>query len=77
MKKILYLFPILALMMLVTVACSSDDRDIETPVHETEYSYEITSDVQYPLSLFLGGFPEEYAAFKEPLEMAFTMREDA
>lgn len=77
MKKIFYLFSILALMMLVTVACSSDDRDIETPVHETEYSYEITSDVQYPISLFLGGFPEEYAAFKEPLEMAFTMREDA
>ena len=33
--------------------------------------YEVTSDAQLPASLFLASFPEEYAAFKEPLAAAW------
>ena len=75
----IFKFMILALVaMLGFTACEQDnDNDITPPGNEPEKSYTVTSDVQLPMSLFLLGIPEEYAAFKEPLEGAFTMRERA
>ena len=61
------------LLMSITVACSSD----EGPSIELEKAYEVTSDIQHPMSLFLGSIPEEYAAFKEPLAGVFSLRESA
>lgn len=79
MKKNLYLLPIIMLMMGMFVACTPDDNNDQDPSgnEQPAKSYEVTSDMQLPISLFLAGFPEEYAAFKQPLEMAFTMREGA
>ena len=59
MKKTSYLLSIIMLLMSITVACSSD----EGPSIELEKAYEVTSDIQHPMSLFLGSIPEEYAAF--------------
>lgn len=73
MKKKFYLLPIILLLMSITVACTSE----ENPSLELEKKYEVTSDIQYPISLFLGSIPEEYAAFKEPLAGAFSLRESA
>lgn len=77
MKKTFYMLQIIVLMMLTVVACTSDENDILPPGNDPEKGYEITSDMQYPMSLFLANIPQEYAAFKEPLEGAFTMRESA
>ena len=67
----IFKFMILALVaMLGFTACEQDnDNDITPP----EKSYTVTSDVQLPMSLFLLGIPEEYAAFKEPLEGIFLL----
>lgn len=64
--------------MLALTACEKDsDNSLTPPGNEPEKSYEITSDRQIPMSLFLLNIPEEYAAFKGPLEGAFAMRESA
>lgn len=76
MKKIFYQLPIILLMMSIAVACSSDDIP-EPPGGDTAKNYEETSDMQIPMSHFLASIPEEYAAFKEPLEGAFALRESA
>lgn len=72
MKKIFYLLPVIMLVMSIAAACSPDDAPVP-PVK----SYEVISDIQLPMSIFLNNIPEEYAAFKEPLEGAFAMRESA
>ena len=79
MKKIFYMLPVVVLMMLMITACNPDSGgdDIRLPDAEQPASYEVTSDQQVPMNLFLGSIPAEYAAFKEPLEYAFTMRENA
>ena len=77
MKKIFYLLPIIMLMMSVFVACTPDDDKQESSDKESAKSYEVTSDMQLPMSLFLSNIPEEYAAFGEALAYAFTLREDA
>lgn len=78
MKKTFNLLPVIMLMMSMFVACTpnengNDNYNDEEPARR----YEVMSDMQLPINLFLAGFPEEYAAFKQPLEMAFTMREGA
>ncbi len=78
MKKNLLLLPIILLMMSVFVACTPDDGvDVPSGNDQSALTYEVKSDVQVPITLFLGSMPEEYAAFKEPLAQAFTMRENA
>ena len=77
MKKIFYLLPIIMLMMSVFVACTPDDDKQDSSDKESAKSYEVTSDMQLPMSLFLSNIPEEYAAFGEALAYAFTLREDA
>lgn len=77
MKKNFFLLPVIMLMMSMIAACNPDD-DFQDPAgNEPAKSYEVTSDIKLPMSLFLGSIPEEYAAFKEPLAAAFTMRESA
>ena len=79
MKKIFHMLHVVVLLMLMTTACTldSDGDDIKKPDAGQPASYEVTSDQQVPMSLFLGSIPAEYTAFKEPLEYAFTMRENA
>lgn len=81
MKKTFYLLPLIMLMMSVFVACTPDDDNQVPPADEPIVgpvkTYEVTSDMQLPMSLFIGSIPAEYAAFKEPLLGAFTMRENA
>ena len=78
MKKNFYLLPVIMLMMSMFVACNSDG-DVDTPPNNGQpaKSYEVKSNTQLPMSIFLAGIPEEYAAFKEPLTGAFAMRESA
>ena len=77
MKKTFFFLPIIMLMMSITVACTSDDDNLPPSGNEPEKTYDVTSDLQLPMSLFIGNIPEEYAAFKEPLEGAFALRESA
>ena len=75
MKKIFYQLPIILLMMSIFVACSPDD--LPEPPSDDTVTYEVISDVQVPINYFLASIPAEYAAFKEPLEGAFALRESA
>ena len=76
--KIFKFMTVALVAMLGFTACEQDnDNDITPPSNEPEKSYVVTSDTQLPMSLFLLGIPEEYAAFKSPLEGAFAMRESA
>ena len=77
MKKTLYMFAIILLMMSFFTACNTDNNQEFTGDEPTTDSYEVKNDTQLPMSLFLLGFPEEYAAFKEPLASMVTMRESA
>lgn len=77
MKKRFLLLSIITLMVSIIVACTPDDNFQEPPGKDPAKAYEVTSDIQLPMSLFLIGIPEEYAAFKEPLAGAFTLRESA
>lgn len=75
MKKTFFF--IILLMMSIIVACEPDNNQ-EFPGNEPATdSYEVKSDTQLPMNLFLHGIPEEYAAFKEPLASMVTMRESA
>ena len=77
MKKRLNLLAIITLMMtIISTACTPDEGH-EFPGNEPGASYEVKSDTQLPMSLFLLGIPEEYAAFKAPLTNAITLRENA
>ena len=77
MKKRFYMFPIILLMMAIFTACDPDNNQ-EFPGNGTETgSYEVKSDIQFPMNLFLTSIPEEYAAFKEPLASMVAMRESA
>ncbi len=77
MKKRLNLLAIITLMMtIISTACTPDGNQ-EFPGNGPVASYEVKSDTQLPMSLFLLGIPEEYAAFKEPLTGAIAMRESA
>lgn len=77
MKKRFNLLAIIMFMMaIISTACNPDEGH-EFPGNEPEASYEVKSDTQLPMSLFLLGIPEEYAAFKAPLAGAITMRESA
>ena len=70
-------FFIILLMMSIIVACEPDNNQ-EFPGNEPATdSYEVKSDTQLPMSLFLLGIPEEYAAFKAPLTSAIALRENA
>ena len=73
MKKIcLYLF------LLMLAACShDDDGNMPSGNKQPEKNYEVMSDIQLPMSIFLANFPEEYADFKELLEYTSNMRESA
>ena len=73
--KIFKFMTVALVAMLGFTACEQDNDNGTTP--PPEKSYTVTGDVQLPMSLFLLGIPEEYAAFKAPLEGAFTMRERA
>ena len=77
MKKRFLLLSIITLMVSIIVACTPDDNFQEPAGNDPAKAYEVTSDIQLPISLFLMGIPEEYAAFKEPLAGAFTLRESA
>ena len=77
MKKRFLLLSIITLMVSIIVACTPDDNFQEPAGNDPAKAYEVTSDIQLPISLFLIGIPEEYAAFKEPLAGAFTLRESA
>lgn len=72
MKKTFYL--IVMLMVSITTACT---ENLELPDNEQENSYEVKSDIQLPMSMFISNIPDEYAAFKEPLTTVFSMRESA
>ena len=63
-------------MMSVFTACDPDNN-LEFPDNEQESSYEVKSDIQLPMSMFISNIPDEYAAFKEPLATVFSMRESA
>ena len=78
MKKIFYMLPIILMMMSIFTSCDPDNNQ-EFPGNEPETgdSYEVKNDIQVPMSLFLTGIPDEYAAFKKPLETVFSMRESA
>ena len=77
MKKRLNLLAIITLMMtIISTACTPDGNQ-EFPDNGPVASYEVKSDTQLHMSLFLLGIPEEYAAFKEPLASMVTMRESA
>lgn len=77
MKKRLNLLAIITLMMtIISTACTPDGNQ-EFPDNGPVASYEVKSDTQLPMSLFLLGIPEEYAAFKEPLASMVSMRESA
>lgn len=77
MKKRLNLLAIITLMMtIISTACTPDGNQ-EFPDNGPVASYEVKNDTQLPMSLFLLGIPEEYAAFKAPLASMVTMRESA
>ena len=77
MKKRFYMFPIILLMMAIFTACDPDNNQ-EFPGNGTVTgSYEVKSDIKFPMNLFLTSIPEEYAAFKEPLASMVAMRESA
>ena len=77
MKKRFNLLAIIMFMMaIISTACTPDGNQ-EFPDNGPVASYEVKSDTQLPMSLFLLGIPEEYAAFKEPLASMVTMRESA
>lgn len=73
MKKTFYRLPIIMLMMMIIVACSTDNAQQKV----SKKSYEVTSNMHVPMSAFLSNIPEDYAAFKEPLTKAFALRENA
>ena len=77
MKRKFYLLPIIMLLLSINVACNPDDDMQGTQGNSPAKSYEVTGDMQLPIGLFLANIPEEYAAFKEPLSAAFTLREKA
>ena len=59
-------------------ACShDDDGNMPSGNKQPEKNYEVMSDIQLPMSIFLANFPEEYADFKELLEYTSNMRESA
>ncbi len=64
------------LMVSIIAACNPDDGH-EFPGNGKPASYEVKSDLQLPMSIFLAGIPQEYAAFKAPLESAMTQLEKA
>ena len=76
MKKRFYMLPIIVLMMTIFAACTPGNN-METPGEDSSASYEVVSDMQLPMSLFLNSMPDEYAAIKEPMAMVFSMRENA
>ena len=77
MKKTFYLLYTIILMMSTTTACSSDSDNLDVPVSDKPTSYEIKSDIQQPMSVFINNIPDEYAAFKEPMTGIISMREEA
>ena len=77
MKKAFYLLHITMLMISITIACSSDGDNRSANESEPTASYEIKSDIQYPMSVFIDNIPEEYAAFKAPIANAVSLRENA
>ncbi len=76
MKKRFYMLPIIMLMMSVFTACDPNNN-LETPDNESTTFYEVKSDLQVPMSMFINSMPDEYAAFKEPLASMVSMRESA
>ena len=78
MKKVFYLLHITMLMISITItACSSDGDNLNIPENEPQTAYEIKSDIQQPMSVFIENIPEEYAAFKAPMASAVSLREKA
>ena len=76
MKKKFHLLSIIMLVMSIFTACDHDNSQ-EFPENGQSAPYETSSDMQVPMSVFLNNIPEEYAAFKEPLQSAMSMRESA
>ena len=76
MKKRFYMLPIIVLMMTIFAACTPGNN-METPGEGQSASYEVVSDMQLPISIFLNSMPDEYAAIKEPMTTVFSMRESA
>ena len=76
MKKRFYMLPIILLMMSAIISCNTDNN-LEIPGDKPRVSYEVKSDMQLPISLFLNSMPEEYAAIKGLMTAAFTLRESA
>ena len=77
MKKTLYNLLIIMLMMTITTACTNDDENPVPPGNDSPAGYEVKSEIQLPMSMFLNNIPDEYAAFKEPLASAISQRESA
>ena len=70
------MLPIIVLMMTIFAACTPGNN-METPGEDSSASYEVVSDMQLPMNLFLNSMPDEYAAIKEAMAMVFSMRENA
>jgi hypothetical protein len=74
MKKRFYFFPIIIFMMSTFIACTTN-KGQEFPDNTPTPGYEVKSDIQLPMSSFIGSLPNEYAALKEPLANMVSMRE--
>ena len=77
MKKTFYLLPIMLLIVSFTTACTNEDDTPSLPGNGSTATYEVKSDIQLPMSVFLNNIPEEYAAFKEIMAGAMAQRESA
>ena len=77
MKKTFYLLPIMLLIVSFTTACTNEDDTPSLPDNGSTATYEVKSDIQLPMSVFLNNIPEEYAAFKEIMAGAMAQRESA
>ncbi len=75
MKKNFYLISLI--LFFVFVACNGSNEKQIAPSNDLVKSYKVTSDIQLPMSLFIDSIPNEYAAFKEPLTAAISLREGA
>ena len=62
-------------MMSIFTACDPDNN-LEFPNNEPATgSYEVKSDIQVPMVMFINNIPDEYVAFKEPLASMVSKRE--
>lgn len=76
-EKDFFLFTIIMLVISIITACSSDGDNLNIPENEPQTAYEVKSDIQQPMSVFIENIPEEYAAFKAPMANAVSLREKA